>query len=138
MLSTVLLLAALAAAAVAADPAAAPPAAVELDGPKEPAQPGPGGSIQSGIAGCVLWTDRCTVCQREGSLVTCSNIGVACQPEALICLREVAAPAKNEKEKEKDPDAERANADKKPETSPEPGAGTPGTETEKRPANEGK
>lgn len=116
--TAVVLLAALTAAAIAADPPAVPPAAVELDGPGERAQPGPGGSIQSGIAGCVLWTDRCTVCQRADGVVACSNIGVACQPEALICLRTEAAPEKPE-------------TDKKPEaeTKPEP-------EVEKKPGSE--
>ncbi len=114
ILSTAVLLAALSAAAVAADPPALPPVAVELDGPGELSQSGPGGSIQSGIVGCVLWTDRCTVCQRADGVVACSNIGVACQPEAPICLREEAAPAKK-------PDTEKADTAK-------PGTEKAGTE----------
>jgi hypothetical protein len=69
-------------AALAADaPVASPPAAPEL--PQAPA----GASTQSGIPGCAVWTDRCVVCQRAGGKIACSNIGIACQPQALQCLR---------------------------------------------------
>jgi len=69
-------------AAVAADaPVASPPAAPQL--PQAPA----GASMQSGIPGCAVWTDRCVVCQRAGGVTACSNIGIACQPQAMQCLR---------------------------------------------------
>jgi hypothetical protein len=69
-------------AAVAADaPVASPPAAQAL--PQAPA----GASTQSGIPGCAVWTDRCVVCQRAGGVIACSIIGIACQPQALQCLR---------------------------------------------------
>jgi hypothetical protein len=50
-------------------------------------------SMQSGagLAGCPAWTDGCIVCRRSGDAVGCSNIGIACQPQAPKCL--VPAPA---------------------------------------------
>jgi len=76
-------------AALAADaPVASLPAAPEL--PQAPA----GASTQSGIPGCAVWTDRCVVCQRAGGKIACSNIGIACQPQALQCLRAEAAEEK--------------------------------------------
>jgi hypothetical protein len=33
------------------------------------------------------WTDRCVICQRDRGVTACSNIGIACQPQALLCLR---------------------------------------------------
>jgi hypothetical protein len=72
--------------ALAADaPVASPP---EL--PQAPA----GASTQSGIPGCAVWTDRCVVCQRAGGAIACSNVGIACQPQALQCLRTEAAEEK--------------------------------------------
>jgi hypothetical protein len=76
-------------AALAADaPVASPPAAPEL--PQAPA----GASMQSGIPGCAEWTDRCVVCQRGDGGIACSNIGIACQPQALQCLRAEVAEGK--------------------------------------------
>jgi hypothetical protein len=74
-------------AAVAAD-APVVPAAPELP------QPPAGASMQSGIPGCAVWTDRCVTCQRAGGVIACSNIGIACQPQALLCLRAEAAEEK--------------------------------------------
>jgi hypothetical protein len=69
-------------AAVAADaPVASPPPVSEL--PQAPA----GASTQSGIPGCSVWTDRCVICQRDRGVTACSDIGIACQPQALLCLR---------------------------------------------------
>ena len=73
-------------AAVAADTPV--PAAPELP------QPPAGASMQSGIPGCAVWTDRCVTCQRAGGVLACSNIGIACQPQALLCLRAEAAEEK--------------------------------------------
>jgi hypothetical protein len=83
-------------------PAAAPPstasppspAATELDGPAPRTTVGTGGSTQSGMAGCAVWTDRCVICQRDSGIVACSNIGIACQPQPLMCLRSEVAPDK--------------------------------------------
>jgi hypothetical protein len=70
----------------------APPA--ELDGPAPRVQAGTGGSTQSGMAGCAVWTDHCVICQRDSGVVACSNIGIACQPQPQMCLRPEAAPEK--------------------------------------------
>jgi hypothetical protein len=76
-------------AAVAADaPVASPPAVSEL--PHAPA----GASTQSGIPGCLVWTDRCVICQRDAGVISCSNIGIACQPQAMLCLRSEATEEK--------------------------------------------
>jgi hypothetical protein len=74
-------------------------AAVAADTPVEPAAPGlpqapTGASMQSGIPGCAVWTDRCVVCQRADGVIACSNTGIACQPQALQCLRAEAAEEK--------------------------------------------
>ena len=81
-------------AAVAADAPASPKTAPELDGPGELSKPGTGGSIQSGMPGCAVWTDRCVICQRDGGVIACSNIGIACQPQAMLCLRNEAVEEK--------------------------------------------
>ncbi len=88
-------------AAVAADaPVSPPPASSELPAPPDlPAPPelpqaGAGGSTQSGMPGCAVWTDRCIICQRDGGVIACSNIGIACQPQAMLCLRAEAAQEK--------------------------------------------
>jgi hypothetical protein len=87
-------------AAVAADAPLAPPAPLlELPAPPELPVPGeppqaPGASTQSGMPGCAVWTDRCVICQRDGGVIACSNIGIACQPQAMLCLRTEAAQEK--------------------------------------------
>jgi len=78
----------------AAPPPTAPPAATELDGPAPRTTAGTGGSTQSGLAGCAVWTDRCVICQRDSGVIACSNIGISCQPQPLMCLRPEAAPEK--------------------------------------------
>ena len=74
-------------------------AAVAADAPVEPTAPelpqAPAGtSMQSGIPGCAVWTDRCVVCWRDGGVIACSNVGIACQPQAMQCLRAEAAEEK--------------------------------------------
>jgi hypothetical protein len=74
-------------------------AAVAADAPVAPAPPElpqvpAGASTQSGIPGCAVWTDRCVVCERGSGVIACSNIGIACQPQALQCLRAEAAEEK--------------------------------------------
>ena len=56
--------------------------------PGLPATPAPESAAQSGVAGCAAWTDRCVVCERRSEgRVSCSNIGIACQPQAVQCVR---------------------------------------------------
>ena len=73
-------------------------AAVAADAPMTPPAPEPpqasGTSIQSGLPGCAVWTDRCVICQRDAGVISCSNIGIACQPRAMLCLRSDAAEEK--------------------------------------------
>jgi hypothetical protein len=44
-------------------------------------------SVHKGPPNCSRWTDECVNCSRagEGDAV-CSNIGFACQPQAVRCL----------------------------------------------------
>jgi hypothetical protein len=60
--------------------------------PQTPADP----SIQSGagLAACFAWTDGCVTCERAVGEITCSNIGIACQPRAPQCLQ--AAPVEEQ------------------------------------------
>ena len=46
-------------------------------------------SIQQGPSNCSRWTDGCVNCSRENKddEPVCSNIGIACQPKAITCLR---------------------------------------------------
>ena len=45
-------------------------------------------------ATCLAWTDGCRMCQRTGADVSCSNIGIACQPKAVQCTTRKEEPAK--------------------------------------------
>jgi hypothetical protein len=44
--------------------------------------------VQKGPPNCSRWTDECVNCSRsaEGERSVCSNIGFACQPQAIRCL----------------------------------------------------
>ena len=57
--------------------------------PDAPATPAPPNdpAVQASMPGCAQWTDRCVTCQRDAGQVICSNIGIACQPQAVVCLR---------------------------------------------------
>jgi hypothetical protein len=57
--------------------------------PDTPATPAPASdpAVQASMPGCAEWTDRCVTCQRDAGQVICSNIGIACQPQAVVCLR---------------------------------------------------
>jgi hypothetical protein len=45
-------------------------------------------SAHKGPPNCSRWTDECVNCSRaaEGEAPVCSNIGFACQPQAVRCL----------------------------------------------------
>ena len=51
-------------------------------------------AVQAQPPGCAAWTDRCVICQRDGRKITCSNIGIACQPQAIECVRSEPAEQK--------------------------------------------
>ena len=44
-------------------------------------------AVQAHLPGCAVWTDRCVICQRDAGKISCSNIGIACQPQAVECVR---------------------------------------------------
>jgi hypothetical protein len=45
-------------------------------------------SVHKGPPNCYRWTDECVNCSRggDGEPSVCSNIGFACQPQAIRCL----------------------------------------------------
>jgi hypothetical protein len=60
-------------AAASAQPAATPPDASDF-APPEP--------------GCIEWTNLCRICTlTDAGAPACSNVGIACQPEAARCTR---------------------------------------------------
>jgi hypothetical protein len=79
-------------------PATVPPT-VPAAPPTVPAVPPNDPAVQAQMAGCAVWTDRCVTCQRVAGAVTCSNIGISCQPQALACLRPEPAEAKTDEKK---------------------------------------
>ena len=60
--------------------------AADIDIPRRPAPANH--PVQQGPANCSRWTDQCVNCSRgaEGEPPVCSNIGFACQPQAIRCL----------------------------------------------------
>jgi hypothetical protein len=72
------------------------------DRPASQAAPPGDPAVQASMPGCAVWTDTCVVCTRDAGKVTCSNIGTACQPQALQCLR--AEGAQESKPEEKKPE----------------------------------
>ena len=65
--------------------------------PRQPATaPSKDPAVQARLPGCAVWTDRCVTCQREGGAISCSNIGIACQPQAIECVRNEPAEEKNQ------------------------------------------
>jgi hypothetical protein len=36
---------------------------------------------------CLEWTDSCRTCQRVANTAVCPNIGIACQPKPITCVR---------------------------------------------------
>jgi hypothetical protein len=53
---------------------------------EQPTAPNDAG-LQARLASCAVWTDRCITCTRAGDQVSCSNIGIACQPEVMECVK---------------------------------------------------
>jgi len=44
---------------------------------------------------CTAWTDQCRACARGANdEISCSNIGIACQPAAITCTARQPEPAK--------------------------------------------
>jgi hypothetical protein len=79
-----------------ADAAERPPGQGE-GGSNAPGVPPDDPAVQANMPGCAVWTDRCVTCTRAddpAGEITCSNTGIACQPQALICLRPQPAEGK--------------------------------------------
>jgi hypothetical protein len=72
-----------------------PSADIVPDAPAKSPVPPNDPAVQAQPLGCAEWTDHCVTCQRDGGKITCSNIGIACQPQAVECVR--AAPAEEKK-----------------------------------------
>lgn len=53
-------------------------------------------AVQARPPGCATWTDRCVVCQHDAGKISCSNIGIACQPQAVECVRPEPAEEKKQ------------------------------------------
>jgi hypothetical protein len=80
-------IAAFALAAEAAETPAPQTPAPQTSEPQAPAIPPNDPAVQARMPGCAVWTDRCVTCRHEDGKVACSNTGIACQPQAVICLR---------------------------------------------------
>jgi hypothetical protein len=85
----VAIVAALAAAPAvrAAETPPLPTADIVPDAPKRPPVPTDDPAVQARLPGCAVWTDRCVTCERAAGRISCSNIGIACQPQAVECVR---------------------------------------------------
>jgi hypothetical protein len=64
--------------------------------PDKPSSSTPSGSSDLWAQGyardhkdCMAWTDSCVNCSRSepGGDYSCSNIGIACQPKEVVCVR---------------------------------------------------
>jgi hypothetical protein len=75
---------------------ALPSADIVPDSPAKPPVPLNDPAVQARLPGCAVWTDRCVTCQREAGKISCSNIGIACQPQAVECLRSESAEEKKQ------------------------------------------
>jgi hypothetical protein len=64
-----------------------PSADIVPDAPAKSPVPSTDPAVQAQLPGCVEWTDRCVTCRRDAGKITCSNIGPACQPRAVECVR---------------------------------------------------
>jgi hypothetical protein len=71
----------------AAGPSPLPTADIVPDAPTRPPVPPDDPAVQARLPGCAVWTDRCVTCERVAGRIFCSNIGVACQPQAVECVR---------------------------------------------------
>jgi hypothetical protein len=68
------------------------------DPPVKPAVPANDPAVQARLPGCAMWTDRCVTCTNEAGRISCSNIGIACQPQAVECVRSEQAEEKKEED----------------------------------------
>ena len=73
-----------------------PSADIVPDTPAKSTVPLSDPAVQARPPRCAEWTDRCVTCQRDAGKIACSNIGIACQPQAVECVR--AEPAEEKKQ----------------------------------------
>ncbi len=66
---------------------ALPTADIVPDLPAKPPVPPNDPAVQARLPGCAVWTDRCVTCSRTTDGASCSNIGIACQPQPVECLK---------------------------------------------------
>jgi hypothetical protein len=86
----------------AAEPAL-PTADIVPDLPAKLSVPPDDPAVQAHLRGCMVWTDRCVTCEREAAgRISCSNIGIACQPRAVECVRSETAQEKEPADKKQD------------------------------------
>jgi hypothetical protein len=73
-----------------------PSADIVPEAPASAPSPPSAPSLQSGggLSACRAWTDGCVICRRAAGPITCSNIGIACQPQVPRCLEAAPAEAK--------------------------------------------
>jgi hypothetical protein len=64
--------------------------------PAKPPVPANDPAVQAQPPGCAEWTDRCVTCRRDAAGTICSNIGIACQGQAVECLRSEPAEEKRQ------------------------------------------
>ncbi|MEA2930755.1 MAG: hypothetical protein QOG38_3183 [Hyphomicrobiales bacterium] len=48
---------------------------------------------------CLEWTDACRTCLRVANTAMCPNIGIACQPKPITCVRREEPPKPAEQPK---------------------------------------
>jgi hypothetical protein len=78
--------------------ASLPTAEIVPDVPANPPVPPNDPAVQARLPGCAVWTDRCVTCERAAGRISCSNIGISCQPQAVECVRSEAADEKKQGE----------------------------------------
>jgi len=71
-----------------------PSADIVPDAPAKLPLPENDPAVQAQPRGCAEWTDRCVTCRRDDGKTICANIGIACQPQAVECLRSEPAEKK--------------------------------------------
>jgi hypothetical protein len=80
---------------------ALPTADIVPDLPAKPPVPPNDPAVQARIPGCAVWTDRCVTCSRTAGGASCSNIGIACQPQPVECLQSEEEAKKPDEKTEK-------------------------------------
>ena len=80
---------------------ALPTADIVPDLPAKPPVPPGDPAVQARLPGCAVWTDRCVTCSSTAGSASCSNIGIACQPQQVECLQSEEEAKKQDEKNEK-------------------------------------